>query len=234
MYQFLISNAVALVLQCNHNLFLFFDLFAKFLLSSCHELFWQLSVFAETLYEMLQYQMGCRLLTFLQVGFLFSVILWIFYTNLYFFPPCFWQTRPTWIYKLVYIVQKLRIKFVTKRNKRKRQKDLSAKKSELVSPVKRMKTDMPTVEVKVIKTESKDESVKPETKDKSPSNLVESIKSETNNESQTDVGIIRVTEEGNFSINEAIKVKPDDEADEDEDRSIEGCQHHTHFFINNL
>lgn len=114
-------------------------------------------------------------------------------------------------------MQKLRIKFVTKRNKRKRQRDVSAKKSELVSPEKRVKTDKPTVEVKVIKTESKDESVKAETKDKSQSNLVESIKSEANNETQMDAGKITVMKDGNSSINEATKVEPDDETDEDED-----------------
>lgn len=111
----------------------------------------------------------------------------------------------------------MRIKFITKRNKRKRQRDVSAKKSEQVSPVKRVKTDNPSVEVKVIETELKDESVKPDTKDKSQSNLAESIKSETNTELQTDVGKIANVEDGNSSINEDIKVKPDDETDEDED-----------------
>ncbi|MEI4872683.1 hypothetical protein Q8G47_28560, partial [Klebsiella pneumoniae] len=71
----------------------------------------------EILYEMLQYQMGCRLLTFLQ---------------------------------------KLRIKFVTKRNKRKRQREESAKESELDKRVKN--EEKPNVEVKSIKTEIEDES----------------------------------------------------------------------------
>lgn len=113
----------------------------------------ELSIFAETLYEMLQYQMGCRLLTFLQ---------------------------------------KLRIKFVTKRNKRKRQREESSKESELVSPVKRVKNEeKPNVEVKSIKTEIEDES-------------------------QPDPGKTAV-KEGGTSVDEAVKVKPENETDEDED-----------------
>ncbi|RDX61931.1 hypothetical protein CR513_59791, partial [Mucuna pruriens] len=67
----------------------------------------ELSLFAESFYEMLQFQMGCRILTFLQ---------------------------------------KLRIKFVTKRNQRKRQReDEHEKDAENKSPVKRQKGDDPTV-----------------------------------------------------------------------------------------
>lgn len=67
----------------------------------------ELSVFAESFYEMLQYQMSCRILTFLQ---------------------------------------KLRIKFVTKRNSRKRQREQNAdRKRKEKESVKRLKTeDNPT------------------------------------------------------------------------------------------
>ncbi|KAI8538399.1 hypothetical protein RHMOL_Rhmol09G0099900 [Rhododendron molle] len=80
-------------------------------------LFVQLSLFAESLYEMLQYQMGCRLLAFLQ---------------------------------------KLRVKFVTKRNQRKRQREETSKGSDKKSSAKRLKTDKATLEVKSAKTETQD------------------------------------------------------------------------------
>ncbi|KAL7180807.1 hypothetical protein ACSBR1_039797 [Camellia fascicularis] len=77
----------------------------------------ELSLFAESLYEMLQYQMGSRLLTFLQ---------------------------------------KLRIKYVMKRNQRKRQREENAKENDEKSSTKRVKTDEATVEAKTTKTEAQD------------------------------------------------------------------------------
>ncbi|KAL8267161.1 hypothetical protein R6Q59_004505 [Mikania micrantha] len=86
----------------------------------------ELSVFAETFYEMLQFQMGSRILTFLQ---------------------------------------KLRIKFVTKRNRKKRRREEASDKKEKdkTSPAKksspkRQKTDDVTVESVPVKTEKLDES----------------------------------------------------------------------------
>ncbi|KAI3812370.1 hypothetical protein L1987_17077 [Smallanthus sonchifolius] len=86
----------------------------------------ELSVFAETFYEMLQFQMGSRILTFLQ---------------------------------------KLRIKFVSKRNQKKRQREeVSDKKakektsSDKKSSPKRQKTDDVTVESTLVKTETLHES----------------------------------------------------------------------------
>lgn len=72
----------------------------------------ELSLFAEVLYEMLQYQMGCRILTFLQ---------------------------------------KLRVRFITKRNQRKRQREeKSDKETKKTSPTKRSKSN----ELPVMKNES--------------------------------------------------------------------------------
>ncbi|CAM8922227.1 unnamed protein product [Rhodiola kirilowii] len=63
----------------------------------------EISVFAESVYEMLQYQMGSRILTFLQ---------------------------------------KLRIKFVSKRNQKKRgREETSVKEKETITPTKRLKKD---------------------------------------------------------------------------------------------
>ncbi|KAK3037780.1 hypothetical protein RJ639_030699 [Escallonia herrerae] len=113
----------------------------------------ELSLFAETLYEMLQYQMGCRLLTFLQ---------------------------------------KLRIKFVAKRNQRKREREeASEKESEKISSTKRLKTDDINVEIKSEKTETQDEAV------------------EDDHET--------IVKEENAPLDEDVKVKPDDESGEDED-----------------
>ncbi|KAL8053160.1 hypothetical protein ABFX02_05G053200 [Erythranthe guttata] len=77
----------------------------------------ELSLFAESFYEMLQYEMGCRLLAFLQ---------------------------------------KLRIKFVAKRNKGKRQREETLQKeNEESSSIKRVKTDTDTSpkDIKSTKTE---------------------------------------------------------------------------------
>ncbi|KAL0326770.1 UNVERIFIED_CONTAM: protein SHORT ROOT IN SALT MEDIUM 1 [Sesamum angustifolium] len=79
----------------------------------------ELSLFAESFYEMLQYEMGCRLLAFLQ---------------------------------------KLRIKFVAKRNQGKRQRaDTPQKENEESSPRKRVKTDKTIEESKSAKTENTDD-----------------------------------------------------------------------------
>jgi hypothetical protein len=76
----------------------------------------ELSLFAESLYEMLQYQMGSRILTFLQ---------------------------------------KLRVKFVTKRNQRKRQRDeIHEKEREKKSQAKRPKTTELPVKEEIIKSET--------------------------------------------------------------------------------
>ncbi|KAK3000797.1 hypothetical protein RJ639_021728 [Escallonia herrerae] len=113
----------------------------------------ELSLFAETLYEMLQYQMGCRLLTFLQ---------------------------------------KLRIKFVAKRNQRKREREeASEKESEKFSSTKRLKTDDINVEIKSKKTETQDEAVQ--------------------DDHET------IVKEENAPLDEDVKVEPDDESGEDED-----------------
>ncbi|RVW84135.1 hypothetical protein CK203_053562 [Vitis vinifera] len=95
----------------------------------------ELSLFAETLYEMLQYQMGCRLLTFLQ---------------------------------------KLRIKFVMKRNQRKRQwEETSEKGSDKRSSTKRQKIAEPSMGMKSTESEMLDAAhpndEKPATKGKSTS-----------------------------------------------------------------
>lgn len=79
----------------------------------------ELSLFAETFYEMLQYQMGSRILTFLQ---------------------------------------KLRIKFVAKRNQKKRQREEASDKKEKdktkKSSPKRLKTEDVKAESKSDKTET--------------------------------------------------------------------------------
>ncbi|XAR53200.1 hypothetical protein NMG60_11021653 [Bertholletia excelsa] len=77
----------------------------------------ELSLFAESLYEMLQYQMGSRILSFLQ---------------------------------------KLRIKFLMKRNQRKRQREEIPKKSEDNSSTKRVKAGEDTMEVMSAKNETQD------------------------------------------------------------------------------
>ncbi|XP_021725197.1 cell division cycle and apoptosis regulator protein 1-like isoform X2 [Chenopodium quinoa] len=81
----------------------------------------ELSVFAESFYEMLQYQMSCRVLTFLQ---------------------------------------KLRVKFVTKRNRRKREREQNdERKGKEKASTKRLKTeDIPTEE-KSSKPKQKDETI---------------------------------------------------------------------------
>ncbi|KAK6913159.1 DBC1/CARP1 catalytically inactive NUDIX hydrolase domain [Dillenia turbinata] len=76
----------------------------------------ELSLFAESFYEMLQHQMGCRILSFLE---------------------------------------KVRIKFVTKRNQHKRQREETKKESVGKSDTKRLKGDEPSAEVKS-KTERAD------------------------------------------------------------------------------
>ncbi|GKU99539.1 hypothetical protein SLEP1_g12374 [Rubroshorea leprosula] len=75
----------------------------------------ELSLFAETLYEMLQYQMGCHLLTFLQ---------------------------------------KLRLRFVTKRNQQKRQREESEKGNENLSPAKHLRTSELPVKNESTKSET--------------------------------------------------------------------------------
>ncbi|KAI3665840.1 hypothetical protein L6452_44475 [Arctium lappa] len=87
----------------------------------------ELSLFAETIYEMLQYQMGSRILTFLQ---------------------------------------KLRIKFVAKRNENKRRlEEISEKEKEKVkTSTKRVKTDNATVESKSVETEPLVEALKKDEK----------------------------------------------------------------------
>nr|XP_023873380.1 uncharacterized protein LOC111985971 [Quercus suber] len=76
----------------------------------------ELSLFAESLYEMLQYQMGSRILTFLQ---------------------------------------KLQLKFVTKRNQQKRQREeIQEKERDKISPVKQAKTSDLPVKEQDIKSET--------------------------------------------------------------------------------
>jgi hypothetical protein len=126
----------------------------------------ELSLFAETLYEMLQYQMGCRLLTFLQ---------------------------------------KLRIKFVTKRNQRKRQRELSEKENEKKSSPKRPKTDEANAETKLVKSEKEDEITKDE------------IKKEDETKMEEDNSAGSVKEEKTLTDDEvAAKVKTEEETDEED------------------
>lgn len=54
------------------------------------------------------------------------------------------------------VVKKLRVKFVTKRNQRKRQREETSKGSDKKSLAKRLKTDKATLEVKSAKTETQD------------------------------------------------------------------------------
>lgn len=75
----------------------------------------EISLFAESLQEMLQYEMGCRLLTFLQ---------------------------------------KLRLKFVMKRNQHKRKREEVSRECVKESSIKRLKTDEDNVGDKSIKTET--------------------------------------------------------------------------------
>lgn len=87
--------------------------------------------------------------------------------------------------------KKLRIKFVTKRNQRKRQREISEKESENTSSTKRAKTDEATVETKSIKTEKHDEAQKDDEK--------------------------TIVKEENTSVDEVANVKTEGETDEDED-----------------
>ena len=87
--------------------------------------------------------------------------------------------------------KKLRIKFVTKRNQRKRQREISDKESEKTSSTKRVKTDEATVETKSIKTEKRDEAQKDDEK--------------------------TIVKEENTSVDQVANVKTEGETDEDED-----------------
>ncbi|RZC24418.1 protein SHORT ROOT IN SALT MEDIUM 1-like [Glycine soja] len=112
----------------------------------------ELSLFAESFYEMLQFQMGSRILTFLQ---------------------------------------KLRIKFVIKRNQKKRQRDDEQEKDDVKkSPVKRQKGDDPSV-----KSE--------------PTNM------DTSNPTQVDDE--KAVVENENSSNKEDDVKMEDGSDEEED-----------------
>nr|XP_023893649.1 uncharacterized protein LOC112005585 isoform X2 [Quercus suber] len=116
------------------------------------ELTFELSLFAELLYEMLQYQMGSRILTFLQ---------------------------------------KLRVKFVTRRNQRKRKRDeIQAKERDKKSPVKRAKTS----ELLVKEQDSK---------------------SETLNTAQPNDDKTKVKEEDK-SVDYVVEVKMEDETDDED------------------
>ncbi|XWS34124.1 hypothetical protein CRYUN_Cryun21dG0013100 [Craigia yunnanensis] len=84
-----------------HSLSLSLDSLLDYTDKDIEESTFELSLFAEALYEMLQFQMGCRILTFLQ---------------------------------------KLSVRFITKRNQRKRQReDIRKKETENKSPTKRLK-----------------------------------------------------------------------------------------------
>lgn len=81
---------------------------------------------------------------------------------------------------------------MTKRNKLKRQREESARAGDQVSPWKRVKNEIkPIVEGKSIKTNTEDES-------------------------QPDPGKNVVKEGGSSSVDEAVKVKPEDGTNEDE------------------
>ncbi|XP_042983456.1 protein SHORT ROOT IN SALT MEDIUM 1 isoform X1 [Carya illinoinensis] len=112
----------------------------------------ELSLFAESLYEMLQYQMGCRLLTFLE---------------------------------------KLRVKFVRKRNQRKRQQnEVHEMERDKNSPAKRLKTNEHSV---------KDLSIKPEIS------------------SPADIDDDKTKAEEDKSVDPLYELKMEDETDGDED-----------------
>ncbi|KAI3516880.1 hypothetical protein L1887_16006 [Cichorium endivia] len=99
----------------------------------------ELSLFAETFYEMLQYQMGSRILSFLQ---------------------------------------KLRIKFVDKRNQKKRQLEETSEKEKVKTSIKRAKTDL---EIKSVDNEE-DEKVNPKVE-----NIIENTKSDEDVEEDEDM-----------------------------------------------
>nr|POE59568.1 hypothetical protein CFP56_15772 [Quercus suber] len=127
------------------------------------ELTFELSLFAELLYEMLQYQMGSRILTFLQ---------------------------------------KLRVKFVTRRNQRKRKRDeIQAKERDKKSPVKRAKTSELLVKEQDSKSETlntaqpNDDKTKVKEEDKSVDYVVETQKADTGEKETSAVMEVAVNKE---------------------------------------
>ncbi|XP_010666964.2 protein SHORT ROOT IN SALT MEDIUM 1 isoform X3 [Beta vulgaris subsp. vulgaris] len=141
----------------------------------------ELSVFAESLYEMLQFQMGCRVLTFLQ---------------------------------------KLRIKFVTKRNSRKRQREQNAdsKRKEKTSAKRQKTKDSPTEE-NSSKTPAKDETRSGD--DKLMAKLDGAAEMGTKSEKTDEVEKLSVEDDEDMVEEEDPEEDPEEDEEEEEEEDMQ-------------
>jgi len=111
---------------------------------------------------------------------------------------------------LLAFLQKLRLKFVAKRNQRKRQREETSKGSDKKSSTKRLKTDEVSVEAKSAKTGTQDADGKSSVKEE-----VTSIDGVENAKPEDTDGTQNMKQEA--AANEVENVKPEDEMDDDED-----------------
>ncbi|KAJ0719229.1 putative Cell cycle and apoptosis regulator protein [Helianthus annuus] len=125
----------------------------------------ELSLFAEAFYEMLQYQMGSRILAFLQ---------------------------------------KLRIKYVAKRNQKKRQLEEASEKEKEKTLAKRAKTNDSKVESKSVSTETQEEQ-------KEDGKIIADVETET----VVTEKVENVKSEGNEDMDEDPEEDPEEDSEED-------------------
>lgn len=104
----------------------------------------------------------------------------------------------------------MRLKFVAKRNERKRQREETSKGSDKKSSTKRLKTDEVTVDAKSAKTGTQDADGKSSVKEE-----VTSIDGVENAKPEDADGTQNMKQEA--AANEVENVKPEDEMDDDED-----------------
>lgn len=167
----------------------------------------QLSVFAESLYEMLQFQMGCRVLTFLQVlGFVLTF--------------CVSGEYVMYLCSHVYFLQKLRIKFVTKRNSRKRQREQNAdsKRKEKTSAKRQKTKDSPTEE-NSSKTPAKDETRSGD--DKLMAKLDGAAEMGTKSEKTDEVEKLSVEDDEDMVEEEDPEEDPEEDEEEEEEEDMQ-------------
>lgn len=145
---------------------------------------------------MLQYQMGSRILTFLQVGL----------NQQYHFSICTVIVTFSFILFLLSfnVLQKLRIQFVAKRNQKKRRLEEIAEKEKVKKSAKRVKTDGSEGESKSVKNESQEEQKEDE---------------KTTAEVETDVTekAESTKSEGDEDMEEDPEEDPNEDPEEDED-----------------
>ncbi|XP_058182729.1 protein SHORT ROOT IN SALT MEDIUM 1 isoform X1 [Rhododendron vialii] len=115
--------------------------------------------------------------------------------------------------RLLAFLQKLRVKFVTKRNLRKRQREETSKGSDKKSSAKRLKTDKATVEVKSAKTETQD-AANCEDGKSSVKEEVTSVDGVENVKPEYADGAQNVKQEDANGVENA---KPEDEMDDDDE-----------------